>query len=234
MKKKWKIIIPVIVSVIAGIIFLLFPKTAEEKLSEDEINALRADYKVYNEENPLVDYKAEYYNQTVRDYVKNADTFVYCEVSADAFFEESTVGDIKNIPVKVICDTEGILPEGFEFAFIYGILNEGYSPSPEKGEKAVIPIHISFYDDEIQFGSSKNGYYYVTDDGFVLAAFEERGTDVYTGLKLENLLSKLKKTHSEKTEYINLNKEHYQKSNGFNGFENLESFKNRINEFISE
>ncbi|MBE6730357.1 MAG: hypothetical protein E7564_01560 [Ruminococcaceae bacterium] len=233
MKNKQNIFI--VFEVLALLLLILcFMPHGEERLSEEEIESLRTKYVLYDQENPLVEFTSEYYNKTIRDYVKNNHTFVYCEVLRDAYEELSGLDRITYVKVKVISDTEGFFEEGDEFAFRYGIMDSYYSPQPKKGDRIVVPVGFSIYNKIFDIYGDRNGCYYVTEDDFVISAFFERGDIKYSGIKIDSLMKKLKKTYLESTEYLKLMKEEYNHSSGRRGFENLNEYKKLIRSKITE
>jgi hypothetical protein len=94
------------------------------------------------------------------------------EITGDQFIEE-------NEP-----STEIIISVNSEF--------EGYIPELKPGMKIVTSIKRGEGKHEGKYGFSKYGFYYVTDSGHVLSAYNESKNDKFTGKKLEILKAKIK------------------------------------------
>ena len=68
----------------------------------------------------------------------------------------------------------------------------GYVPEPEAGMKIVTPVKRGEGKHEGKYFYSRVGFYYVTDDGFVLSAYVEDEDIKFTGRTLEYLKRKIK------------------------------------------
>lgn len=68
----------------------------------------------------------------------------------------------------------------------------GYVPEPEAGMKIVTPVKRGEGKHEGKYFYSRVGFYYVTDDGFVLSAYVEDEDNRFTGRTLEYLKRKIK------------------------------------------
>lgn len=68
----------------------------------------------------------------------------------------------------------------------------GYVPEPEAGMKIVTPVKRGDGKHDGKYFYSRVGFYYVTDDGFVLSAYVEDEDIKFTGRTLEYLKRKIK------------------------------------------
>ncbi|MBE6732093.1 MAG: hypothetical protein E7564_10425 [Ruminococcaceae bacterium] len=214
----------------------------EDILTEEEVAKIREknNYRIYVFNTS--DYPTVEFGETIsfRETIKNTDTFVYCEAIGNAELveiENSITNDSPQMrvhKVKVINDSEGLFKEGDEITFAYGLLAQSASPRPKDGEKMVLPISFTFlkgYEkDEYDCFSSATGYYYITDDGYAVSAFEEEEGSVYSGKTVDNLLKVLKKTREERDEYVKKYKDMYERTEGNFGFDSIEMLRKQIRE----
>ena len=249
MKKAlvWMICIILVISVAFVSLLTLFFK--EDVLSNEEVELLRAEYPYYDETLPDVSMTATV--NDIRKVVKKNDTFIYCEVMGEPLIEEvyimSGVPEIdeklyKDIeqgflryqyPVKIISDTEGIFQKGQEISFCYGIIFQEYSPSPKAGDKIIIPISVGLGENEGIFFSDAIGYYSVTEKGYVMSAFKENSTKVYSGKKADNLMKTLVKTDEELSFYKELKKYEFDIYYGEENITDITAFKAKVtNELV--
>lgn len=68
----------------------------------------------------------------------------------------------------------------------------GYMPEPEAGMRIVTPVKKGDGKHDGKYFYSRVGFYYVTDDGFVLSAYVEDEDNRFTGRTLEYLKRKIK------------------------------------------
>ena len=214
----------------------------EDILTEEEVSKIREknNYLVYVFNTS--DYPTVEFGETIpfRETIKNTDTFVYCEAIGKTGLVEIEYSITNNSPqmrvhkVKVIKDSEGLFKEDDEITFAYGLLMQGTSPRPKDGEKMVLPISFTFlkgYEkDEYDCFSGSTGYYYITDDGYAVSAFEEEEGSVYSGKTVDNLLKVLKKTREERDEYVKKYKDMYERTEGNFGFDSIEMLRKQIRE----
>ena len=218
----------------------------EDILTEEEVAKIREknNYRIYKFD-PSFWGTTDFKEVSFRETVKNTDTFAYCEVIGDAEFVELEAGEMINKGatmrihrLNVIKDSEGIFNEGDEFCFAYGLMNQGTTPRPKDGEKIILPISLIFLNgyekDEYFAYSGETGYYYVTDDGYVISAFEEEEGCVYSGKTVDNLLKALRKTKEERESYLKPYSERYEKTEGKFGFTSIEMLKEQIKEKLQD
>ena len=188
----------IVLSLLVGISPALYQKAkASNRLSEEQIAALRMEekYRLYT--------NGEFYWPMVfmtipelDDAIETADAFVYAEVIGDW---EVTYTAYKQYiyPIRIIKDTEGKFQTGELFWLMnrYDVMD--YLPQFEDGMQIVVGVKRD-RNDPSRGGYLGIGTYYVTEDGYVLSAFEEsqenmQGRSAYTGLPVEQLLYQLKK-----------------------------------------
>ena len=221
MKKKLVFITVVIVLSIVSIIAVnYFPN--KEVLTSQEIISLREKYPVFDEEIPNPE-NVIMRKISFEERITTVDTFAYCEVVGDVRYIKVNAGSGHEIldnklndmgidttlikyqyPVKIISDTEGLFDEGTEIYYTNGLSNQNYSPAPNIGDKIIIPITVDRYNDLIF--STRQGYYYVTDNDYVLSGYAEDEGFEFTGIKRSELMKKLKKTDKQVDVYNELRK----------------------------
>ena len=135
--------------------------------------------------------------------------------------------------IKIIKDSEGIYEEGAITNFAYGRANQANAPKPKVGEKIIIPITLGETDSTAENYAGFRGYYYITDEGYGIAAFEEETETYYSGKTAENILKSLKKTDAERNAYLAEKKEMYEKSGGEYGFTSIEMLREQIKEKLA-
>lgn len=246
MLKKRKLIILTAVILLITLSLLVIPNFnfSEQTLSDDEIEELRVskNYKIYEAYyNPLMSYEVI----SMRKHIERSDTFIYCEVVSNLYrvpiimSEEDKEKDPDDLPklimydIKVISDSEGLYEKGTITNFAYGRANQTNAPRPKVGEKIIIPITLGEKNSTAQNYSGCRGYYYITEDGFGIAAFKEDEEYTYSGKTAENILAALKKTDEERKAYLSEKIESYEKTNGEYGFNSIDMLRKQIKERLS-
>ncbi|MBE6730429.1 MAG: hypothetical protein E7564_01925 [Ruminococcaceae bacterium] len=181
--------------------------------------------------------------ENFREFILETDTFVYGEVVEDPYFVgvdlESGFTSVDNDDkkpqmrihtIKVISDTEGIYDKGDVITFFYGLMGQYDCPSPKKGERILIPVFDAYLTSPADVKSSYYGYYYVTESGNVISAFEEDEDAAYSGQTVKNLLEILKKTDAEREEYLAEKTGIYERTDGKYGFTSIEMLREQIKE----
>lgn len=143
--------------------------------------------------------------------IRGADTFVYCEIleelptyqkyvstgipELDAKMESKGLSNTETFyehSVLVISDSEGLYEKGDVITIAANIIFEEDNPELKPGMKFVIPV--SKDDDKegrTQFNVS--GMYHVTDDGYVISAFDEATSkQKLSGIKVESFFEKVR------------------------------------------
>ena len=193
-----------------------------------------------------MDYSPAAKTETIRDYIKINDTYAYCEVTGEPLYEKVVVDNgVEGVdndkmvmtryqyPVKIISDTEGIFQKGQEISFCYGLIFQDNCPSPKPGEKIILLISAGLGENEGVFYSDSLGYYSVTEKGYVMSAFREKGGFSYSGTKAENLMKELSKNEDELLYYSKLRKYEYELAYGSETFTDVETYKAKVkNELI--
>lgn len=188
MKKTLFFIITVVL--IASIFAIAQP---EEKLSKEQISALREQYPIYGDINkisPLIE--VAQVKTTLEEISKRADTFIYGEVTEEVpVYSKYSYAQFYGYKLKVISDTENKFSLNDEITIVANTEFKDYNPSLFKGMKVVIPVAES----KSQQGKYNFDVfmYYVTEDGFVLSAFDESKylDKEYSGIKVEKLLEEI-------------------------------------------
>ncbi len=242
MKNKRLIIIGLISLVFIIAAAVLIPSLIpEDRLTEEEIVQRRENnnYRIRKfDRNKYGTF--DFAEVAFRERVEQTDTFAYCETIKDKEYIELEPGELvpKNSKMRihtarVIKDSEGLFKEGDVIVFAYGLMPQDYCPQPKVGDKMIIPVNLHFIDSverEWNTGSGNDGYYYVTEDGYCIAAFEEEEGFVYSGKTVDNLLKALRKTDEERESYLSRYRERYENTNGKFGFNSIEMLRKQIRE----
>lgn len=182
----------ILIAAVVLVVSVLIGTRSDERLSEKQISALREQYPVYgdiNKVNPLIEMVSV--KTTLEEISKRADIFVYGEVTEEVPVQSIySYAKFYGYKVRVFEDVKNKIAPGEEITIIANTEFKDYNPSLSKGMKVVVPV-----------SENKERYYfdvcvyYVTEDGFVLSAFDEKEylDKEYSGIKVEKLLKILKK-----------------------------------------
>ena len=175
------------------VLALMFAFPQEERLTSTQIENLREQYPIYGDINkitPLIEVaQAE---TSLEEISKRADTFVYGEVIEEVpVYSIYSYAKFYGYRLKVYMDTENIFSTGEEITIVANTDFKDYNPSLSNGMKVVVPVK--------EFKSQQGKYnfdvcmYYVTEEGFVLSAFDEKEIldKEYSGIKVEKLLEEI-------------------------------------------
>lgn len=182
------------VAIICAVV-LIFAFTEEERLTSTQIENLREQYPIYgdiNKVSPLIEMAVV--KTTMEEISKIADTVVYGEVIEEVpVYSVYSYAKFYGYKLRVFEDTQNKFASGKEITIIANTEFKDYNPSLSAGMKVVVPV--------AEFKSQQGKYnfdvcmYYVTEDGFVLSAFDEKEMldREYSGIKVEKLLKEIKK-----------------------------------------
>jgi hypothetical protein len=214
--KKWisfGVIALAIVVVISGLAVWNSTKANEPKphLTEAQIAELREQYPIYGiKVPPLVERGKE---ATLEEAIERAESFVYGEVigdytiyyknistgheELDAKRKANGISDLEEFyeyTITVLDDTEGLFTKGEQITIASNTMFMEYKPSLSDGMQVVVPV-IQSREKESRYGYGVEGTFYITEDGYAIAAFDEarRAKRVYSGITLEELFEVLKK-----------------------------------------
>lgn len=187
-------------------------------LSQDEIEELRENYPLY----PGVPDHLSMKVVTLDDAMKTAETFVFAEVieqlpeytinliddsnSAEGKIHEkgkefgmTDTANFIQYKIKVIEDLfeSNIFKNNQPEEIIIAVSSEFKDVEPElkPGMKIITPIMQGKGKHQGKYLYYKYGLYYVTDDEYVLAAYDEGSKTVLTGKQIEHAKSALRKMH---------------------------------------
>lgn len=252
MRRKFTLLATIICAVLLVVLFTGILQSVEitkasEKLTQSEIEILREEYPLYSGTSPLFNTDRPF---TPIDEMKEiCDTFVLCEVVGDSYsgMVNTTTGDVEfdeklesnglgyiktyYFPVKILSDTEGIMPEGFEFAYSFSEYYVDFIPFPKIGTKLIVPLSINGISEK-KYSPAHSTMFYVTDDDYVLAVYNSDAESL-TGVKVKELMEKLKKTSEQKEKYLELRKWEYESTNGRRGFSSVENLKKEVKEDLT-
>lgn len=207
--------IPVLVLLcLVAVIYAVLSASPPASLDEERLNELRSKYPLYEEDPPLIDMR----KPKLEDLVKRADAFILAEVTEvlpDYTVELITDSDtpegklyekwkeygmqntasFMQFKVRVIEDItaessgkEGILGD---IVIAMNAQFRGYTPEPEPGMRIVTPVAKGEGKHDGKYFYSKYGFYYVTDDNYVLPAYVEDDGYEFSGKTLDILKRKL-------------------------------------------
>ena len=189
---KWFILgfISIMVAIIG---FTILHNKPEDRLTEAEIAALREEYPIRKTIYPS--YLSVTY-PTLEIDKKFADTFVYAKVTKAEIVAEWEDAIFCDYTFTVIDDTRNKLKKGEKIMFSDGGTRDIIYTIPllKEGMKIVFPAMKLESEDQYQY--MKGCEYYVTDDDYVISAFDEEKANVsppLSGVKLKQLIKELKK-----------------------------------------
>ena len=161
-----------------------------DRLSSEEIEALREDY-------PLCSYPelVEIMYVPIEENIERADTFVYGEIIGEAEPDDSSIWERFRYTVAVIDDSEGLFEKGETVIFSENVMLRSMIPEFSNGMQFIAAYRVG--EEE-----KNNGHFmlwsmfYVTEDGYVIASFDETlmGSElILSGMRVEDTLQAVKK-----------------------------------------
>lgn len=210
-KRKGLIVISAIVF-ICCVCYVLTINFSDLRLTASQIESLRVQYPVCGIDVPA---GLTMGKMTVEEVREKAESFVYGEVIGDISKYNVTtslanrelaekrkkngineVFEFYEYTISVIEDTEGKYSKGEEITITANVNFINYNPALSEGMKIVVPV-AKDKEKPSRNHYTVDGMYYVTPDGYALAAFDEESVSVSrsvaSGIKVENLLKALKK-----------------------------------------
>lgn len=209
-KRKLFIIIPTLVLILSVcFVFVLNRNAKEDRLSEEQIAALREQYPICGS-HPLISVR----RLTLPEVKDASETFIYGEVVEDisTYTVTSSTGnatldekrkqngivdefEFYEYTIEVISDTEGKREAGEKITIAANSDFKDYNPRLTDGMKVVVPVTA---DKKVPARNYYlvDGMYYVTEDGYAISAFREdtaTAKSITSGLKVDELLKLLKK-----------------------------------------
>lgn len=162
-----------------------------KRLSEAEIAALREKYPIHGTKIPETVCMVQY---SFEEAVEMANTVIYGEVTGDYESYFSGIVDWYEYPVNVIEDTEGLFLKGEQIFINHTEIMKDYYGTLSEGMKVIVPV-IKDNDGGNRYNYSVIGMYYVTEDGYVISAYDEESLadQVYSGMKGQQFLEKVRK-----------------------------------------
>ncbi len=210
--KNRGVIAVVAIALICCVCYVLSINSSGSRLTAEQIESLRAQYPVCGKNAPAGIFMDK---TTVEEVKEVAESFVYGEVVGDIstynavtslankeLSEKRKKNGIDDVfefyeyTISVIEDTEGLYSKGEEITIASNMDFINYNPVLSDGMKIVVPVAKD------KGKPTRNHYivegmYYVTPDGYAIAAFDEESVSVSriisSGVKVETLLKNLKK-----------------------------------------
>ncbi|MFQ9873194.1 MAG: hypothetical protein ACLRVT_09480, partial [Oscillospiraceae bacterium] len=161
----------------------------ENQFTAEQIETMRAKYPLGSEPEVLESKDV----LSLEAVIERGDTFVYGEIIGDkgTYTKNITSWDIEldakleskgmntvsfyEYPLRMLSDSEGILKTGDEITIFAPKVYEGSYPELSKGMKVVVPILTVPVEKHPEWRKeyTLTGSYYVTEDGYAIAAFDE-------------------------------------------------------------
>lgn len=193
--------------ILSSSFYIIRITTKSDRLTEYQIDSLRSEYPICEEDPETVSIR----KLSLDEWIDVADTFVYGKatgpvkhfnVTVDtgntAFDAKLNANGINNsyeffeYSLTIINDSEGIMKKGDTITISANSIFEEYYPKMTNGKYFVVPVRKDPKAEE-RYTYTADGMFYVTDDGYVLSAFEENSIAKNSGLKVDDLLENLKK-----------------------------------------
>lgn len=209
---KWRLITAIVL--LAVLLFSLAGLSIHEtnqRLSADQIATLRDKYPLYGDMSTVT---GSMRYMTMSEAIEDSNTFVYGTVEGEMsmYSKYISTGDPQldekrkengiadtfsyyNYTLFVIEDSEGIYQAGDKIEIESPVALIDFNPHLSDGMKIVVPITRDSESDTLTYFVAE-GMYYVTEDGYVLSVVDEalmKMEEPLTGVKLEKLLTKVKK-----------------------------------------
>lgn len=183
----------------AAIVFEVYQTTTGARLSEAQIAALRESYPVCGDIGKIPQNIDRFGFPTWEEIKERSDTFLYATIDGEWSKYFRTYGLYGSYsyeyPITVIEDTEGCFEPGEMLTIASNLSLLEYNPDLKPGMKIIFPVSLEFQE-ETRLYFSVEGMYYVTEDDYVLSAFDEDKHAVkqkMTGKKLRALMREVKK-----------------------------------------
>ena len=160
------------------------------RLTPEEIEALREDYPFCD---PAI---VEVMFVPIEEMIERADTFVYGEIIGEPELDDSSWYDFFRYTVTVIDDSEGLFEKGEQVTFTDVGTVRSMTPEFSNGMQFIAAYKVGEED-------KNNGHvlvfwsmFYVTEDGYVIASFNETQMGsklILSGMRVEDALKAVKK-----------------------------------------
>ncbi len=160
-----------------------------ERLTPEEIEVLREKY-------PLCGYPelVEVMYVPIEEIIERADTFVYGTIIGEAEPDDSSIWERFRYTMEVLDDSEGLFEKGEQIMFSADIMLRSMIPEFTDGMRALVAYAPSEEENNTMF--MLWSVFYVTEDGYVLPAFDENKMGsklMLSGMCVEDALKAVKK-----------------------------------------
>ncbi len=178
-------------------------------LSAEQVEGMREDYPIC----PGGSTMGSMFPTELKDFLNRDNRILYAEVSGEETQETQSITldeglpvdfDFFEIPLQVLYDPSGTFEEGEEIHIYQNSMYREGLPAFEEGDRFVALIVDC--SPENQEGSAfprveigEQGFYYITDDGHAIAAYEEPEYFQQNGVGLATLLENYEKIYAEMT-----------------------------------
>ena len=178
-------------------------------LSAEQVEGMREDYPICPGGSPQVSMLPT----ELKDFLDKDHYILYAEVSGPETTETRTINvenvggeefDFYEVPLQVLYDSSGTFNKGEEIHIYQNTLFRDGMPAFEEGDRFValaidcFPFHQKTSDIP-RVEVNLQGFYYITDDGHAIAAYEEPEYFQQNGVGLATLLENYEKIYEEMT-----------------------------------
>ena len=213
MKKKWTIIIPVIIVALICTAFFVYIKSASSPtLSQTEVDKLRVKYPINDKQPAMV----ELISLSLEEYIQICDCYVEVEILSEPIVYIKTVTSDSNSPDEALREKAGGLT-GFNFVkYEVRVIDDVFHniqqdtieitynsdfdigmPSMDVGSKFIVGGVYNSKNGTIDIGGET--MFYVTEDEYVLSVKSEASKNRHSGKKADDFFEYLQ-TVKEGTE----------------------------------
>ena len=178
-------------------------------LSAEQVEGMREDYPICTGGSP----QACMLPTELKDFLNDDYRILYAEVSGPETTETRAINvenvggeefDFYEVPLQVLYDSSGTFNKGEEIHIYQNTMFRDGMPAFEEGDRFValaidcFPFHQETSDIP-RVEVSLQGFYYITDDGHAIAAYEEPEYFQQNGVGLATLLENYEKIYAEMT-----------------------------------
>lgn len=220
MKKNKKNVIMILILFLLLSSIVIFKINTEHKVSndskkhsdilnKDEIEKLRKKYPLVKSDMSMMDFVDETFSQVIETSESIVDAKVVeklpeyeIKIKASDDDYDDTVVTVCFYPYKMeivdILTNNGIVNEDDKyFTLVISDFQLDIFPCINVGDEGIFPIFKGKGPHKDEYSFDTDTYYYVTENGYVLSAYEEEEAYVYTGVIKEKLTEDIKSINNE-------------------------------------
>lgn len=208
-------LVAIAISAVVAIPILKPERLSADRLSDDQVSELRTEYPLYTEYPPYYDMLSPSLNRDLRMaatvlYAKSTgkrieftDSVKLDPASPEAKLEEKSKNygiffssvERYGYEVEVIQDSSGMFKKGDMIMITRNAEFEPYTPALKEGMEFISLVWINPVEyQQAKYQFSNTGFYYVTNDGYAVASYEEIDYK-FTGMKADDLFKQIAQLH---------------------------------------